>query len=140
MPSILDKTRDVFDRLFGAPKPAPVVTEPPAPEPTPAPVAAPQDDEDGYDTEASNPIVEDAFNRGVCFYCGIWAWQDGPRGGASQNFRCGCCGQKINALVINHKALFSQRIGVDPELRALYKADPEGRRKKIKAEVAAQVN
>jgi hydrogenase maturation factor HypF (carbamoyltransferase family) len=38
----------------------------------------------------------DALNRGVCPDCKCNSFEDGPRGGVSQNIRCTACGSRFN--------------------------------------------
>lgn len=71
------------------------------------------------------PLTEEnivrCFDGGLCPTCGAEDMiYEGPRGGASQNFMCGCCGQKLNMLVVNRRPLWGHEIGQDVALRAQY--------------------
>jgi hypothetical protein len=102
---------------MGKGKEAPVQL-PPTPAPTPEPVTFP--------LEMTEANLLSCFNARVCIHCGAEDMiYSGPHGGASQNFGCGCCGQKVNMLVINHQAIWGQEIGHDQDLRQRY--DAEGR-------------
>jgi len=65
--------------------------------------------------EVEGQRIGRAFPR--CGHCGVDSLQyEGPSGGMSTNFKCGCCGEEVNVV----PGMWGERIGVDQEVRASY--------------------
>lgn len=96
---MIDKVNRLFDRIFGAPKPAP------------------------YPMDPTPPDATAALQDHTCFYCGAEdSFVRGPQGGSAVNIMCTVCGQRLN--VLDGSCTVIEVQAPAHAVRALYAANP----------------